>query len=193
MSETGGGGSRGRLIVLSGPSGVGKDTVIRRLLEFAPELRRPVAFTTRLPRPGEQDGRDYSFVSEEKFLAMTRAGEFLETALVHGHHYGTACSRVDELRRSERDVLLKIDVQGAAQLRQQGSDATFIFLAPPSQEVLLARLTARHTESPRELAIRTRDAKRELAEAGWYHHVVVNDRVDRAAREIAEIVARDPR
>ncbi|MHB1500822.1 MAG: guanylate kinase [Candidatus Dormibacteria bacterium] len=192
MSETGGGG-RGRLIVLSGPSGVGKDTVIRRLLEFAPGLRRPVAFTTRLPRPAEQDGRDYSFVSEEQFLAMTRVGEFLETAVVHGHHYGTSRSRVDELRRSQQDVLLKIDVQGAAQLRQQGSDAIFIFLAPPSQEVLLTRLTSRHTESPRELAIRTTDAKRELAEASWYHHVVVNDLVDRAAREIAEVVAGDPR
>lgn len=192
MSELEGEG-RGRLIVLSGPSGVGKDTVIRRLLELAPELRRPVAFTTRTPRPGEIDGRDYSFVTEDRFLAMRDAGEFLETAVVHGNRYGTSRARVDELRRGGQDVLLKIDVQGAAQLRDQGSDALFIFLAPPSAQVLLDRLTCRRTENPEELAVRTRDAEREMAEAGRYNQVVVNDQVDRAAAEIAAIVRAHPR
>lgn len=178
----------GRLIILSGPSGVGKDTVIRRLLEIAPELRRPVAFTTRAPRPGEVDGRDYSFVGEPEFLAMRDAGQFLETAVVHGNRYGTARARVDELRRQGQDVLLKIDVQGAAQLRQQGLDGCFIFLAPPSPDVLRARLRRRQTESPEELAVRTHDAETEMAEAANYHHVVVNDQVERAAAEIAQIV-----
>ena len=178
----------GRLIILSGPSGVGKDTVIRRLLEIAPELRRPVAFTTRVPRPGEVDGRDYSFVGEPEFLAMRDAGQFLETAVVHGNRYGTARARVDELRRQGQDVLLKIDVQGAAQLRQQGLDGCFIFLAPPSPDVLRARLRRRQTESPEELAVRTHDAETEMAEAANYHHVVVNDQVERAAAEIAQIV-----
>ncbi len=178
----------GRLIILSGPSGVGKDTVIRRLLEIAPELRRPVAFTTRAPRPGEVDGRDYSFVGEPEFLAMRDAGQFLETAVVHGNRYGTARARVDELRRQGQDVLLKIDVQGAAQLRKQGLDGCFIFLAPPSPDVLRARLRRRQTESPEELAVRTHDAETEMAEAANYHHVVVNDQVERAAAEIAQIV-----
>lgn len=178
----------GRLIILSGPSGVGKDTVIRRLLEIAPELRRPVAFTTRAPRPGEVDGRDYSFVGEPEFLAMRDAGQFLETAVVHGNRYGTARARVDELRRQGEDVLLKIDVQGAAQLRKQGLDGCFIFLAPPSPDVLRARLRRRQTESPEELAVRTHDAETEMAEAANYHHLVVNDQVERAAAEIAQIV-----
>lgn len=179
---------RGRLFVLSGPSGVGKDTVIRRLLSLCPALHRPVAFTTRAPRPGEQDGREYSFVSEEQFRARLQRGEFLETALVHGNHYGTSRLRVEEILARGGDVLLKIDVQGAAQLRERLEGATFVFLAPPSREVLLERLRDRATETPEELRQRSLDADRELAEAGWYHKVVVNDEVERAAREVAEII-----
>lgn len=178
----------GRLFVLSGPSGVGKDTVIRRLLTLVPELERPVAFTTRLPRPGEQDGREYSFVSDRDFERMERAGEFLETAVVHGHRYGTSRARVAELLKRGRNVLLKIDVQGARQLRRQDLGATFIFLTPPSREELLARLTSRRTEGAEEVTLRTRNADLELAEAGEYQHQVVNDDVDRAAGEIAGIV-----
>lgn len=180
---------RGRLFVLSGPSGVGKDTVIRSLMVLCPQLTRPVAFTTRAPRPGECHGREYSFVSEDVFEEMRSNDEFLETAVVHGRHYGTARSRVEELRAMGRDVLLKIDVQGASSLRRDGSDAVFVFLAPPSRETLVKRLTARRTESPEEVATRTRDADRELAEADWYHHRVVNDQVERAAAEIADILA----
>ena len=182
----------GRLIVLSGPSGVGKDTVIRRLVELAPIIVRPVAYTTRAPRPGEHDGREYSFVSRGEFEAMRAAGEFLETATVHGNLYGTARERVERLRAEVRDVLLKIDVQGAAQLRSKQPDALFIFLAPPSRDVLLQRLKQRETESLAELDTRTRDAERELREASWYHHRVVNDEVDRAAREIAAILYPGP-
>jgi len=182
------GGTRGRLFVLSGPSGVGKDTVIRRLLTLVPELARPVAFTTRRPRPGEQDGREYSFVSDREFQRMEEGGEFLETAVVHGHRYGTSRARVAEMLERGRSVLLKIDVQGASQLRRQALDATFIFLLPPSREELLARLTSRRTEGTDEVLLRTRNADAELAEAGWYQHQVVNDDVERAAGEIAGIV-----
>jgi guanylate kinase len=167
---------------------VGKDTVIKRLVELVPELRRPVAYTSRAARPGEVDGREYSFVGTDQFEALRAAGEFLETALVHGNLYGTAAARVDSLLQSGSDVLLKIDVQGAAQLRRNRPDAIFIFLAPPSRDVLLERLRQRETESPAELAIRTSDADLELAEASKYHHLVVNDEVERAAREIAAIV-----
>lgn len=178
--------------MLSGPSGVGKDTVIRRLLELRPQLARPVAFTTRRPRPGELDGREYSFVSEEEFEERAARDEFLETAVVHGSRYGTSRIRVEALRAAGRDVLLKIDVQGAASLREQAADAVFIFLAPPSREVLLKRLTSRRTESPEEVALRTRDADRELAEAHWYNHQVVNDLVERVVAEIGEIVTSAP-
>ncbi len=184
--------TRGRLFVLSGPSGVGKDTVIRRLLELRPQLARPVAYTTRRPRPGELDGREYSFVSEEEFEERAARDEFLETAVVHQSRYGTSRIRVEELRAAGRDVLLKIDVQGAASLREQAADAVFIFLAPPSREVLLNRLTSRRTENPEEVALRTRDADRELAEAHWYNHQVVNDLVERVVGEIGEIVASAP-
>jgi guanylate kinase len=180
---------RGRLIVLSGPSGVGKDTVIEALLPLRASLRRPAAYTTRVPRPGEVDGRDYSFVDQGTFTEMEAADQFLETAAVHGNRYGTARQRVTELLDDGYDVLLKLDVQGAAQLREAGVDATFVFLAPPSRDVLVQRLLQRETESAAELAVRTRDADRELSEASWYQHVVVNDEVARAAREVASILA----
>ena len=183
--------ARGRLVVLSGPSGVGKDTVIQAVRRRLPELQRPVAYTTRAPRRGEADGREYSFVTLEEFLRLRESGEFLETATVHGNLYGTSKRRVEELLQSGRDVLLKIDVQGASQLRVDQPDATFIFLTPPSREVLLARLRERATESPLELARRTEDADRELAQSGWYHHVVVNDEVKRAAQEIVRLLAGD--
>lgn len=182
----------GRLIVLSGPSGVGKDTVIKELLPLRPELRRPPAFTTRAARPGEVDGRDYSFVDLETFEAMESADQFLETASVHGNRYGTDRSRVQQLLEAGHDVLLKPDVQGAAKLRDSGVEAIFVFLAPPSREALAQRLLLRGTESSEELELRNRDADRELAEASWYHHVVVNDEVARAAREVRDLLARTP-
>lgn len=180
---------RGRLFVLSGPSGVGKDTVLAELLRIRPELGRPPAFTTRGQRPGEVAGRDYWFVDEETFAAMARGGQFLETALVHGHRYGTPREAVEELLGSGRDVVLKPDVQGAAQLRDAGLEATFIFLAPPDPGVLVERLRRRGTESPEEISMRLRDQPRELAAAASFDHRVVNDEVERAAREIADLVA----
>jgi guanylate kinase len=180
---------RGRLIVLSGPSGVGKDTVISELMPLLPALRRPAAYTTRSPRPGEVDGRDYSFVDLATFNGMESAEQFLETALVHGNRYGTSRERVEAVRNEGYDALLKPDVQGAAQLRDAGVDALFVFLAPPSPEILRERLQQRGTESPEELAVRTQDATHELAAASWYQHVVVNDEVRRAAREVAEILS----
>jgi guanylate kinase len=186
------GSGTSRIIVLSGPSAVGKDTVIEKLLELSPSLKRPSAYTTRLPRPGEIDGRDYTFVSPEAFDAMEAANKFLETARVHGNRYGTSRALVQELLDQGHAVLLKLDVQGAAQLRDAGLDATFVFLEPPSRAALLERQQMRETETPEELAVRTRDADRELAEARWYHHRVVNDDVARAAAEVAAILGVAP-
>jgi len=183
------GPARGRLIVLSGPSGVGKDTVLRTLFELDPHLRYSVSYTTRPPRPGEVDGVSYSFVDEPTFRDMIERGELLEWAQVHGNLMGTSRQRVhDSLGRGD-DIVLKIDVQGAAQLRDQVPGAIFIFLLPPSLEELRERLRARGSESDESLATRDADAVRELAEAERYDHRVVNDQVERAAREILDIVA----
>ncbi|HEY6538785.1 MAG TPA: guanylate kinase [Candidatus Dormibacteraeota bacterium] len=180
--------AKGRLVVLSGPSGVGKDTVLEQLVRDKPSWQRVGGYTTRPRRPGELDGREYSFVDIATFQEMEAGKQFLETALVHGNHYGTSRTQVEQLLAQGQDVLLKLDVQGARQLREAGVEAVFIFLAPPSREVLLERLRRRETESADELARRSADADRELAEAHWYHHVVVNDDVARAASEVAAIL-----
>ena len=180
---------RGHLIVISGPSGVGKDTVLRKVFELEPSLRYSVSYTTREPRAGEVEGVSYTFVDEPTFGAMREQGEFLETAVVHGRHYGSSRARIRAALERGEDIVLKIDVQGAAQLRGRVEDAIFIFLLPPSVDVLRERLRARGTDDAASVRRRQEDAVRELADAERYDHRVVNDNVDRAAREILSIVA----
>ncbi|HEX6538135.1 MAG TPA: guanylate kinase [Candidatus Dormibacteraeota bacterium] len=179
----------GRLVVLSGPSGVGKDTVLRELFRIDPSLRYSVSYTTRPPRAGERDGVSYSFVDADTFEAMARRGDFLEDATVYGHHYGTSLQRVrDQVARGDT-IVLKIDVQGAARVRQRlGSSPLFIFLLPPNTDELHRRLEERHTEDERSLGIREQTAVQELAEQSTYDHRVVNDDVARAAREILDLI-----
>ena len=178
----------GRLIVLSGPSGVGKDTVLQELRRLDPSLRYSVSYTTREPRAGEVDGVAYSFIDEDTFTRMAERGEFLEWAEVHGRLYGTSEARVkDALERGE-DIVLKIDVQGAAWIRPRVAGAIFIFLLPPSEEELRRRLVERDTEDAAALELRARNAVAELADGAAYDHQVVNDDVERAAREILGIV-----
>ena len=174
----------GLLIVISGPSGVGKDTVLRRLFQLAPDLKYSVSYTTRPPRPGEVDGRSYTFVSEQEFLRLIEQREFLEWAKVYDHYYGTSRTRVDEALERGEDIILKIDVQGAAFVRRRKPDGLFIFITPPSTDELLNRLTGRKTESPDALAVRQREALVELGLAKDYEHVVCNRDVDETAREI---------
>jgi len=176
-------------VVISGPSGVGKDTVLGRVFELAPQLHYSISYTTRPPRPGEVDGRSYSFVDEATFAAMEKSGEFLESAKVHGNRYGTSRKRIAEARERGEDVVLKIDVQGARQLRERGEEALFVFLLPPSGADLEERLRGRGTDDPEAISRRQADAQRELAEAELYDHRVVNDDVERAAREIVALVA----
>jgi guanylate kinase len=178
----------GRLIVLSGPSGVGKDTVLHELRTLEPGLRYSVSYTTRAPRPGEVDGVAYSFIDRDQFLAMAERGEFLEWAEVHGHLYGTSEARVKEALDRGEDIVLKIDVQGAAWIRPRVDGASFIFLLPPSEEELRRRLVGRDTEDEASRDLRFRNAVAELADGAAYDHRVVNDDVGRAAREILDIV-----
>jgi guanylate kinase len=179
---------RGLLIVISGPSGVGKDTVIKRLLELDPNLTYSVSCTTRAPRAGEVDGVNYRFVSRQEFERLIDAGAFLEYATYDGNLYGTPIAQLDEVRAAGRDIVLKIDVQGAEQVRKRAPDALRIFLAPPSMDELLRRRTERHTESAEDQSSRQRIANLEMALASHFDHVVVNDDVERAAREILAII-----
>ena len=178
----------GKCIVLSGPSGVGKDTVLHELFSRDPRLRYSISYTTRPPRPGEVDGVSYTFVDEESFRRLEEQGEFLETATVHGNRYGTSRGRVEAMLARGEHVILKIDVQGAATVRDRLPEAIFVFLMPPSLEVLRRRLRDRGTDDDDALARRDADAVREMAEAERYDHLVVNDSVERAAAQILDIV-----
>ncbi|HEY1330123.1 MAG TPA: guanylate kinase [Actinomycetota bacterium] len=180
----------GRLFVIAGPSGVGKGTVIRRVLDRLPDLVLSVSSTTRAPRPGEIEGRDYRFVSTERFRSMVERGEFLEWADIYGsHRSGTPADPVREQTERGHDVVLEIDLQGAMQVRARWPGAVLIFLAPPSSDELARRLRERGTETPEQLERRLAAARTEMAQAGSFDHRVVNDDVERAAAEIAAIIA----
>ncbi len=181
---------RGLLIVISGPSGVGKDTVIKRLLELDPKLRYSVSYTTRPARPGEVEGVDYRFVSRVEFETRIREGALLEHATYDGHLYGTPIAPLDEARAAGFDIVLKIDVQGAEQVRKRAPDALRIFLAPPNMDELLRRRTERHSESTRDQTARQLIAQDEMALAPHFDHVVVNDDLERAVHEVLAIIRR---
>ena len=184
---------RGRLVVVSGPSGVGKGTVVREVLAARPNLALSVSATTRDPRPGEVDGVHYRFLGDAAFDRLIERGAFLEWAEVFGRRYGTLAEDVEEARASGRDVLLEIDVQGARTVRERVPDAILVFLRPPSEEELRRRLAARGTETGESLKVRLREARRELDEADRFDHVVVNDRIDDAVAEVLAIIdAPDP-
>jgi guanylate kinase len=179
---------RGLLIVISGPSGVGKDTLIKRLLELDRNLRYSVSCTTRPPRPGEVDGVDYSFVSPERFQQLIDEGAFLEYATYNGNLYGTLAERVERARADGHDIVLKIEVQGAEQVRKRVPDAVFIFVAPPSTQELARRQEARNSESSEDMALRRKIAAQEMELAKHYDHVVVNDELERAVAVVLAII-----
>lgn len=180
----------GLLIVLSGPSGVGKDAAIAALKARDVGVRYAVTATTRPRRPGEINGVHYYFYSREEFEAMVARHEFLEWSWVHGHMYGPPIAVVRGLLQEGHDVLLKIDVQGAANVKKRVKDAIFIFLAPPSIEDLVERLQKRHTESAEEVEVRIANAYKEMAALPEYDYIVVNEdgRLDKAVDEIQAII-----
>ncbi len=179
---------RGILFVVSSPSGGGKGTLIQHVLKKVPNLSYSVSFTTRTPRNGEVNGREYFFVSREDFEAMVAAGEFLEWAHVHGKLYGTAGKQVAQEIAEGRDIILEVDVQGAASVRTLMADSVSIFILPPSFEVLKERLRARGTDSAEELDLRLRRAPFELKDYSAFEYVILNDDVDRAANQMAAII-----
>jgi guanylate kinase len=185
------------LVIISGPSGVGKDTIIDVLRRRDVELGRVgerhyvVTVTTRAPRDGEVDGVDYHFVTRKEFLRIRAERGFLEANDVHGNWYGSPRDQVRDALLGGRDVILKIDVQGAQTVKEQVSEALLIFIIPPSLETLISRLRARATETADELEVRQRDAAVELARQGDYDHVVVNEtgKVEQTADRIESIIA----
>jgi guanylate kinase len=175
-------------IVLSAPSGAGKTTIARMLLDRRSDVGYSVSCTTRSPRAGERDGVDYFFLTDAAFDAAVQRGEFAEWAEVHGRKYGTRNSEVARVMQAGKHVMLDIDVQGARQVTQRYLDSVTIFVVPPSVEALVARLTGRKTESGEALALRLRNAQLELAEAERYQHVVVNDDLEHAVRLVSGII-----
>lgn len=180
--------ARGMLIIVSSPSGGGKGTLIRRALKSVPNLGYSVSFTTRASRVGEINGKHYHFVSTERFRALVAEGEFLEWATVHDHLYGTSIKQVERELSEGRDIILEIDVQGAANVRSIAPSAVSIFILPPSFEVLRDRLTARGSERPDELALRLRNARGEVDHYKEFQYVIINDDADTAAAQLAAII-----
>ena len=180
--------NKGTLLVLSGSSGVGKGTIIAQVLEKRPELYLSVSCTTRAPRPGEVDGVNYYFISREAFQTRIERGEFLEYAEYVGNYYGTSMTVIREKLEKGVDVLLEIEVQGAAKVRERMPEAVSVFIVPPSFEELAQRLRGRGTDSEEKIQKRLETARREAKEIKNYDYIVVNDTVDHAAQEVLAIL-----
>lgn len=178
----------GNLFVVSGPSGVGKGTVIGRVLAQVPEIEKSISATTRKPRPLEENGKDYFFVDKAKFDRMVTGSEFMEWAAYAGNCYGTPVKWVKERLANGIDVILEIEIQGAKQIHQQYPEACLIFLSPPSLAVLEQRLKNRATESTKKLTLRLNKAKEELSEKNIFQYEVINDNIEEAVKNLEQIV-----
>ena len=178
----------GNLFIVCAPSGAGKTTLVDALLKADSGIRLSVSYTTRQPRAGEVDGREYHFVSQEKFQEMSAAGAFLESALVHGNYYGTSQPWINDQRAAGADILLEIDWQGAAQVRKMMPDAIGIFILPPSFEALVGRLNRRAQDPPDVIARRIAGAREEISHVSEFKYVIINDKFDEAVKDLVSIV-----
>jgi guanylate kinase len=182
--------SRGRLYVIAAPSGAGKTSLVRRLLERKPQLRLSISHTTRKKRPTEEEGREYFFVDVPQFLDLEKKGAFLEHARVFDNYYATGRETVERFLNAGSDVILEIDWQGAQQVRKAMPDAQTIFVLPPSRDSLEARLRSRNTDSDEVIQRRLRDAVHDMSHWKEFDYVVVNDDFERAAADLVAIVSR---
>jgi guanylate kinase len=178
------------VFVITGPSGVGKGTLIHRLLDRVPELELSVSATTRPPRPGEHDGADYHFLTPEQFEGHVASADFVEHASYSGNRYGTLRSELERRLAAGVPVVLEIEVQGARQVRAAMPEAVAVFIAPPSKDALRERLTRRGTDAPEQIDMRLHSAEGELRAREEFAHVIVNDRLDAASDELEQIVRR---
>ncbi|WP_303783532.1 guanylate kinase [Azovibrio restrictus] len=178
----------GLLFIVAAPSGAGKTTLVRQLLASTTGIGLSISHTTRAPRPGEADGREYHFIDVDRFKAMVEAGDFLEWAEVHGNYYGTSKRWIEAERAAGRDVLLEIDWQGARQVRQIFPDAISLFILPPSMEILSQRLQGRGTDSPEVIARRLAAAREEMSHVGEFGYVIINDDLQTALADFSAVV-----
>ena len=179
---------KGNLIIITSPSGGGKGTLIKHVLETVPHVGYSVSYTTRAMRHGEENGRDYFFVSHEEFARLKARGEFLESASVHDNLYGTSKTQVENLTAAGYDIIFEIDVQGAKAVLEKMPDAVSVFIMPPSFEVLRARLTARATETSADLLLRLRNSFTEVREYEFFEYVVVNEQLETASEHLRSII-----
>ena len=178
----------GNIFIVSGPSGGGKTTLVRKVLETINNLRFSVSCTTRKPRAGEVDGKDYAFITDEEFGKMVSEGRFAEYASVHGHMYGTPLSELENAARSGIDLILDIDVQGARQIKDRFGSGVYCFVLPSSFEILESRLRERGSEKKGEMEKRLSDARQEMEEIDSYDYIIVNDDLDLAAECLTSII-----
>ncbi|MEW6571181.1 MAG: guanylate kinase [Nitrospirota bacterium] len=180
--------SRGNLFIVSAPSGAGKTTLCKKLVSALPDLKFSVSYTTRRPREGEVNNSDYTFVGREDFRAMINRGEFIEWSEIHGELYGTSRKRLQELVDLGNDVILDIDTQGATQLKEKSLEGTFIFILPPSLEILRKRLESRLTESREDIEKRLKRAIAEIRTYAEYDYVIINNILEQAIKELESVI-----
>lgn len=178
----------GSLFIISAPSGAGKTSLVHALLNINPQIDLSVSYTTRNPRPGEQNGRDYHFVSRDTFLAMAKRGEFLESAEVYGNLYGTSQTWISQEIARDHDILLEIDWQGAAQVRRLFPECVSIFILPPSMEALEQRLRGRGKDNEEVIAKRMAAVREDVAHVAEFDYVIINDNLNEALRELNAVV-----
>jgi guanylate kinase len=184
---------KGLIFIISAPSGTGKTTLVRRVMEELPCLRFSVSYTTRPPRLSEKEGVDYHFISRETFQGMVKKDQFLEWAEVLGHYYGTALMDSGSLESEGMDLILDIDTQGAKKAKEKLAQAILIFLLPPSIETLKERLLGRGLDSPEAIQFRLAHAQKDIEEAHWYHHIIINAKIEEAVEKLKAIIIAERR